>query len=177
MLAWLNLKFKLAHFSLCSIQIAALRAGARPQEAPTAPDSWWNDPAVAAAARDAPGIRRLRALTRAISEECDRHGTRLVLMIIPAHNYTAKGRQSPLTRIFGDWGITAPVIDVAAQANATPKPSRLVFSLDGHLNPSGHQFVAATALEPLGRALGIGTPSPPGPASELADRRNEAPVR
>jgi hypothetical protein len=50
------------------------------------PPFWWCDPSVAAAAQDAPNVRHIRDLMRAISAECDRHGTRLVVRIIgPVH--------------------------------------------------------------------------------------------
>jgi hypothetical protein len=166
-LTWLNLESKFANFVFQSITIATWRLA---PPTPTAPVIWWNDPVLAAAANDAPGIRPVRALVRAIRDECGRHGTRLVILIVPAHNYAATGGKGPLPHIFAAWGIDSPVIDVAAQALATPVPSRLVFFCDGHLNPSGHEFVAATALDPLGQALGLGKPAAPAFATGSGDR-------
>jgi hypothetical protein len=64
------------------------------------------------------------------------------------------GGQEPLAvRAQLPLGIDAPVIDVAVAALARPDYPRLLFPRDGHLNASGHAFVAATALPPLRAAL------------------------
>lgn len=152
-ITWLNLKLKCASFVVQSLKRRGI--GSRPLQL-NAPAYWWSDPAVARAAQAAPAIRQVRALMHAIEQECDRHGTRLVILVVgPVNTYAAKEGKSPVREIFTAWGIKAPVIDVAAQAMATERPSRLVFSLDGHLNPAGHRFCAETALEPLSQALGL----------------------
>ncbi len=150
-LAWCDTKSKLAHFLFTSYHIAADQIGP-PQR--NAPDHWWNEPAVALAEAERPGhVAHLRSLFRAIEAECGRHGTRLAVLVVPARNYAGKGDPSPIPRILRAWGVNAPVLDVAAAANAIPRPSRLVFPLDGHLNPSGHEFVAHSAVGPLAAEL------------------------
>jgi hypothetical protein len=52
-----------------------------------------------------------------------------------------------------DWKIDAPVIEVAVEALASPQYESLLFPRDGHLNESGHAFVANLALTPLRAAL------------------------
>jgi hypothetical protein len=153
---WLVLKSKFASYVDLELRLRGI--GNKPRQL-DAPPLWWTDPTLAVAAQNSPGIRRVRALLHAIERECDRHATRLVILIVgPAVNYAAKDGRSPLTQIFSAWGIRAPVIDVAAMASATPKPSRLVFGYDGHLNPAGHRYLADAALGPLGQALGLGPP-------------------
>ena len=153
---WLILKSKLA--SCVDYSLKQRGIGLRPMRH-NAPPFWWSDPTLAESAQDSPRIRQIRALMHAIEHECDRHGTRLVILVVgPILNYAAKDGRSPLAQIFSAWGIKAPVIDVAAKANATPNPARLVFRYDAHLNPAGHRYLADAAIEPLGRALGLGPP-------------------
>jgi hypothetical protein len=154
-LTWLNLKSKLAFFVVHTLKMNGFGARSSPMQVPRI---WWNDPALAASAGAEPGVRRIRGLMQAIEQECDRHRTRLVIVIVgPVKNYAAKDGQSPLAEIFSAWGIKAPVIDVAIKANATERPSRFVFFHDSHLNPQGHRFLADTALGPISQALGFPT--------------------
>jgi hypothetical protein len=172
---WLILKSKLASYVDYSLKMRGI--GLRPRHYNARP-FWWNDPTVAEAVQDSPDIRRIRALMHAIEHECDRHGTRLVVLVVgPILNYAAKDGRSPLAQIFSAWGIKAPVIDVAAKANATPHPARLVFPHDAHLNPAGHRYLADVALEPLGRALGLGPPPHSVASARPGDLRRETPVR
>jgi hypothetical protein len=170
-LVWLNLKSKAAHCAVQSLRLWSL--GVRPPQL-SAPGGWWCDPALAAAAGASPDVRHVRALMRAIEHECDRHGTRLVIVIVgPVNSYQPRGGPSPLAQIFRSWGIQAAVIDVAAQAMATAHPGRLVFFLDGHLNAAGHRYLADIALEPLSQALGFsGTAT-----ARREDGRNETTSR
>ena len=102
----------------------------------------------------------------------------MILIVGPVVKYASKEGRSPLAQIFRAWGIKAPVIDVAAKANATHRPSRLVFRYDGHLNPAGHRFLADSALEPLGEEGRVGRPPSHAIASARPhDRRNRATLR
>jgi hypothetical protein len=172
---WLILKSKLASYVDYALRMRGI--GMRPM-LHNAPPFWWSDPTLAMAAQDSPDIHKIRALMHAIENECDRYGTRLVILIVgPIINYGAKDGRSPLAQIFSAWGIKAPVIDVAAKANATPRPSRLVFHYDAHLNPAGHRYLADAALEPLGQALGIVPPSHTITSARADDRRRETTIR
>jgi hypothetical protein len=173
-ITWLSLKSKLAYYVDYSLNMRGI--GLRPMQH-DAPPFWWNDPAVAAKAAGSPDIRQIRALLRAIEQECESSGVRLVMVIVgPILNYPRDG-QSPLTQIFRAWGIRASIIDVAARANATPRPSRLVFRYDAHLNPVGHRFLADTALEPLSEALKLGGANAVIATGRPDDRRSDATVR
>lgn len=157
---WVNLKSKFGYFVVRSILVTALRFG--PQQERTGPRFWWCDPAVAASAPEALPIRRSRALIEAIADECRLHDTRLVVLVVgPASIYAAKnGVASPLARILADWGLDAPVIDLSAPMIALPDYPRFTFPLDGHLNPSGHAYVAEHAVAPLRDALGLANANP-----------------
>jgi hypothetical protein len=152
---WLNLKSKFAQFLVRGARRVDSRwmAPGRAQ----GPWQWWADPALAARATDAPAVRRSRALLRAIAEECQRHRTRLAVLVVgpvllkSQVTYGAKDGQSPLAQILAAWQIDVPVVDVASAAVASD-PHGLVFPKDGHLNQAGHVFVAARAV-PLLRAL------------------------
>jgi hypothetical protein len=47
-------------------------------------------------------------------------------------------------------GLNVPVIDVAIQALVRPDHPSLTFPIDGHLNESGHAYVAQQAAPDLG---------------------------
>ncbi len=147
-IAWINLHSKFGSY----VQRAVLSAGgkAAPPES-QGPKNWWADPELAARASAAPAVRRSRALLQAIDEECRRHGTRLCVLVVgPVDNYTARDDKSPIKSIMGNWGLDIPVIDVAIKARARVDFRSLTFPIDGHLNESGHAYVAreaALALE------------------------------
>jgi hypothetical protein len=147
---WLNLKSKLGHYLVLST-FAALAFKPPPVQGPLL---WWTDPAVAAGAGEAPAVRRSKALLKAIESECRRKGTRFCILVVgPVPTYHAWNGGSPLGRICADWGVDAPVIDVAVAALSRPDWWDLLFPGDGHLNEAGHAFVAAAATPPLRAAL------------------------
>ena len=169
-LTWMNLKSKLAYLAVRSARNAAARAAPMQYEGPWL---WWADPALAASAPDAPAIRRTRALLRAIAGECDQRGSRLVIFVVgPAVSYAEKDGRSPLGQILTDWGIDAPVIDVAARPGVTRNGSRLVFRLDGHLTERGHAFLTAEALPSLRKALGLPAAGSAASTATLAGARD-----
>jgi GDSL-like lipase/acylhydrolase family protein len=144
---WWNLKSKVAHYVTRSMCVAALRFAPRTVQGPWL---WWADPELAARSAGAPAIERSKVLLHTISYECRKHGTKLCLLVVgPVPNYRAKDGQSPLGRIIADWNIDVPVVDAAIAAAATPHFERLLFPRDGHLNESGHAFMAASALPAL----------------------------
>jgi hypothetical protein len=149
-LTWLNLNSQLARF----LQERIHRAWERLAPPYEAPKLWWIDPVLASSAKGAPVVRRSRALIQAIEDDCRRCGTRLCVLVVgPVTTYPPYHGQSPLARIFADWKIDAPVIDVATLALASPRFERLLFPRDGHLNEEGHAFLAKAALPPLRDAL------------------------
>ena len=95
-------------------------------------------------------MRRYRSLFRAIDDECRRRGTKLCILVVgPVANYAAKDGQSPLARILARWQIDVPVVDVAIRARARRDWASLVFPFDGHLNETGHEYLAQEAIGPL----------------------------
>jgi len=149
-LTWLTLNSQLARF----LQERIHRAGERLEPPYEAPKLWWINPVVASSASDAPVVRRSRALLQAIDDDCRRCGTRLCVLVVgPVTTYPSYHGQSPLARILADWKIEAPVVDVAMEALVSPHFERLLFPRDGHLNESGHAYVAQAALPPLRAAL------------------------
>jgi hypothetical protein len=149
---WLNLHSKLAFF--LQLRFASARSGIlRPRDG--APEWWWCDPEAAARAGGSPTVRRSRALLQAIAAECRRTGTSLYVLVVgpaPPYRATAQG-DSPLGRIIADCGIDAPVIDAALAAAARPDSPSLLFPRDGHLNASGHRFVASVTAPVLRAAF------------------------
>jgi hypothetical protein len=167
LVTWLNLKSRLASRVHRTLYVTWRRFRPPPVQGPPL---WWTDPAVAARAADAPAVKRSGALFRAIAGECRQRGTALCVLVVgPVPVYFAKGGESPLARMLADWGIDAPVIDVAVEGIARPDWADLLFPRDGHLNEAGHAFVADAALPRLRDALGLpdrlaGAVSPaPGP--------------
>jgi hypothetical protein len=149
-LTWLNLNSQLARY----LQERVYQAWRRLEPPYQAPKLWWTDPVVTAKAGDAPVVRRSRALFQAIEEDCRRCGTKLCVLVVgPVTTYPPYHGQSPLARILADWQIEAPVIDVAKDALGLPHFESLLFPRDGHLNESGHAYVAKAALPPLRAAL------------------------
>jgi hypothetical protein len=149
-IAWINLHSKFGSY----LQRVIFSIGSRPVKASQAPKNWWTNPEMAALACDTLAVRRSRSLLRAIDSECRRAGTRLCVLVVgPVATYTAKDGQSPLTRILASWGIDAPVIDVAIQAVARADHPSMTFPIDGHLNESGHAYVARQAAPRLERFL------------------------
>lgn len=153
-MTWVNLHSKLGSYVVRSVFFTA--RGLHP---PTlqAPWFWWTDPTAAARLARETGVRRSRAVLEAIAAECRQRGSRLCILVVgPLKTYSAWNGQSPLARIVADWGIDVPVIDVAVTARARPDWWTLLFARDGHLNESGHAFVAAEATPPLRAALAPG---------------------
>jgi hypothetical protein len=149
-LTWLNLNSQLARY----LQERVHRAWTRLEPPYEAPSLWWTDPVVTANASDAPVVRRSRALLHAIDQDCRRFGTRLYVLVVgPVTTYPSYHGESPLARILADWKIEAPVIDVAIDALVSPHFESLLFPRDGHLNESGHAFVAKAALPSLRATL------------------------
>jgi hypothetical protein len=149
-LTWLNLNSQLARYLQERIH-SAWRRFEQPYEAPKL---WWIDPVVTASAGDAPVVRRSRALLQAIDDDCRRCGTRMCVLVVgPVATYPPYHGQSPFGMILSDWRIEAPVIDVAVDAIKAPQFERLLFPRDGHLNESGHVYVAEAALPSLRAAL------------------------
>jgi hypothetical protein len=150
-LTWLNLKSKFAHY----LQRSALIAFSKLKGAPDfGPWMWWSDPALAVREADDPAIRRVRAIFRAIDEACRRTRTRLIILVVgPTPIYQASNGASPIGQIIASWGIAAPVIDASLAMGPWPESRRWVFPRDGHLNDTGHQFVAAYATPKLAEWL------------------------
>ncbi len=146
LIAWVNLHSKFGFFlqrSLLSWNAVAARPDPRLK-------NWWTDPQIAAKVEDEPAVRRYRSLFRAIDEECRRRGTRPCILVVgPVANYAAKEGQSPLARILARWRIDIPVFDIAIRARARRDWASLVFPFDGHLNESGHDYLAREAIGPL----------------------------
>jgi hypothetical protein len=167
-MTWLNLHSQFALY----LQAHTYRSWTRQAAPPQAPKLWWIDPVVTARAADAPVIRRSRSLLRAIASDCRAQGTRLCIFVVgPVLTYPAHHGRSPLAQIVADWQVDAPVIDVAIAALATPDFPRLLFPRDGHLNASGHAFVADAALPSLRAFL-----FPPAPQSSSAAPGTTSPV-
>jgi hypothetical protein len=146
----LNLNSQLARY----LQERVYRAWKRLEPPYEAPNLWWIDPKLAAGSGDAPVVRRSRALLQAIDDNCRRCGTKLCVLVIgPVLTYPSYQGESPLARILADWKIKAPVIDVAIDALASPHSESLLFPRDGHLNESGHAYIARAASPPLRAAL------------------------
>jgi hypothetical protein len=150
-IAWINLHSKFGSY----VQRALLSAGGKAAPPKSqGPKNWWADPEVASRASAAPAVSRSRALLRAIDEECRRHGTRLCVLVVgPVDNYTAKNGESPIKSILGNWGLDIPVIDVAIKARARTDYRSLTFPIDGHLNESGHAYIAREAAPALEAVL------------------------
>jgi hypothetical protein len=150
LIAWINLHSKFGFFlqrSLLSWNAAASRPDPRLK-------NWWTDPQIAANLEDEPALKRYRSLFRAIDEECRRRGTKLCILVVgPVANYAAKGGQSPLARILARWRIDVPVIDIAICARARRDWASLVFPFDGHLNETGHDYLAREAIGALRAVL------------------------
>ena len=150
LIAWINLHSKFGFFlqrSLLSWDAASLRPDPRLK-------NWWTDPQIALKLEDEPALRHYRSLFLAIHEECRRRGTKLsVLVVGPVANYKAKDGQSPLAQILARWQIDVPVIDVAIRARARDHWASLVFPFDGHLNETGHEYLAEEAIGPLRAVL------------------------
>lgn len=146
LIAWINLHSKFGFFlqrSLLSVNAAASKPDPRLK-------NWWADPELAARLEEEPVLKRYRSLFRAIDDECRRRGTKFCILVVgPVANYAAKDGQSPLARILARWQIDAPVIDVAIRARARPRWASLVFPFDGHLNETGHEYLASEAIGPL----------------------------
>jgi hypothetical protein len=150
LIAWINLHSKFGFFA----QRALLSWDAKASRPVQGPKNWWTDPEVAARAQEAPALRRSRSLFQAIDEECRRSGTKLCILVVgPVANYAAKDGQSPLARILAQWQIEIPVIDVAIKARARRDWVALLFPYDGHLNESGHTYLAQEAVSPLQATL------------------------
>ena len=72
------------------------------------------------------------------------------------NNYTAKDDQSPLGWILARWNIDVPVIDFAMCAAARRDWVSLVFPFDGHLNETGHEYLARSDRAASGGPRGPG---------------------
>jgi lysophospholipase L1-like esterase len=146
-IAWINLHSKLG---FC-LQRALFSIGSRREPwLAQGPKNWWTDPTLAFTAPSAPALRRSRALFHAISQACRRSGTELCILVVgPVANYKRINGSSPLAEILANWSVDVPVIDVAVEARSRPDWYTLVFPLDGHLNESGHAFVAEAAARYL----------------------------
>jgi hypothetical protein len=146
LIAWINLHSEFGFFlqrSLLSWDANARRPDPRLK-------NWWTDPRIAANVEDEPAVKRYRSLFRAIDQECRRCGTKLGILVVgPVANYAAKDGQSPLARILARWQIAIPVIDIAIRARARRDWASLVFPFDGHLNVTGHDYLANEAVSPL----------------------------
>lgn len=146
LIAWINLHSKFGFFlqrSLLSWNAAASRPDPRLK-------NWWTDPQIAARFEGEPALKRYRSLFQAIDDECQRKGTKLCILVVgPVANYSAREGQSPLARILARWKIEIPVIDVAILARARQNWASLVFPFDGHLNETGHEYLANEAIGPL----------------------------
>ncbi len=153
LVAWINLHSKFGFFlqrSLLSWDAKSLRPDPRLK-------NWWTDPQIAAKLEDEPAVRRYRSLFRAIDDECRRRGTKLCILVVgPVKNYAAKDGQSPLGRILARWQIDVPVVDIAIRARARRDWASLVFPFDGHLNETGHEYLAQEAIGPLRAVLDDG---------------------
>jgi hypothetical protein len=146
LIAWINLHSKFGFFlqrSLLSWNAAAARPDPRLKD-------WWTDPQIATRVENEPAVRRYRSLLRAIDEECRRRGTKpCVLVVGPVANYAARNGQSPIARILAKWQVDIPVIDIAIRARTQRDWASLVFPFDGHLNETGHEYLAREAAGPL----------------------------
>jgi hypothetical protein len=150
LIAWINLHSKFGFFA----QRALLCWGPNPSKSDHGPKNWWAHPELAAATEGSPALRRTRSLFQSIDEACRRHGTKLCILVVgPVANYRATAGSSPLARILANWHIDVPVIDVAIEARERRDWASLVFPFDGHLNESGHAYVAREAASPLRAAL------------------------
>jgi hypothetical protein len=153
LVAWINLHSKFGFF----LQRSLLSWDAKSLRPDPSLKNWWTDPKVASTVEDAPAVRRYRSLFRAIDEECRQRGTELTILVVgPVANYAAKDGQSPLARILSNWKIDVPVIDVAIQARARSDWASLVFPFDGHLNETGHAYLAEQTAVPLRTLLATG---------------------
>jgi hypothetical protein len=149
-IAWINLHSKFGFF----LQRALLSWNPGASRSVQGPKNWWADSDLAAHSENMTALKRSRSLFRAIDEECRQHGTKLCILIVgPVANYRSKDGQSPLARILSKWQIDVPVIDVAIKARARRDWASLVFPFDGHLNETGHAFVAQEAASPLRAAV------------------------
>lgn len=152
-MTWLNTKSKLVHWVVQAVREARLRSAAVPARSPER-TAWWTNPRLAAKQADAPQPRRIRALLRAIEAECAQRRVKLIVLVIgPAPSYRLQQGQSPLAQILADWGLRAPVIDVAATLAERPEREAYLFPRDGHLTPAGHAAVAEVAGAQLADAL------------------------
>jgi hypothetical protein len=152
LIAWVNLHSKFG--SYVQRAILSVNWDAKTSRPMQGPKNWWTDPELAARAEAAPALRRSRSLFRAIDEECRRHGTKLCILVVgPVANYAAKDGRSPLARILAQWQIEIPVIDVAIKARVKPDWASLVFPYDGHLNETGHTYIAQETASPLQATL------------------------
>ena len=150
LVAWINLHSKFGMF----LQRALLSWDAPSSHPRQGPKNWWADPDLAARSEDAPTVRRSQALLRAIDQECRRSGTKLCILVVgPVANYAAQDGQSPLARILASWRIDVPVIDLAIRARARRDWTALIFPYDGHLNETGHAYLAQEAAAPLRATL------------------------
>jgi hypothetical protein len=146
LMAWINLHSEFGFFlqrSLMSCIVPASRPDPRLR-------NWWTDPQIAARFEGEPTVQRYRSLFRAIDDECRRRGTKLCILVVgPVANYSARDGASPLARILSRWQIDVPVVDVAIRARARQGWASLVFPFDGHLNETGHEYLANEAIGPL----------------------------
>lgn len=146
LIAWINLHSKFGFFlqrSLLSFNAAASRPDPHLK-------NWWTDPQIAARLEDEPALKRYRSLFRAIDDECRQRGTKLCILVVgPVANYAARDGQSPLALILARWQIGIPVVDIAIRARARQHWASLVFPFDGHLNETGHEYLASEAIGPL----------------------------
>jgi hypothetical protein len=150
-IAWINLHSKFGYYAQRALWSWNPSGASRKAQGPK---NWWADPELAARNEDLPALRRCRSLFRAIDEECRQHRTKLCILVVgPVAKYRAVDGQSPLARILARWQIDVPVIDVAIQAGARRDWAKLVFPLDGHLNESGHTYLAREAAMPLRMVL------------------------
>jgi hypothetical protein len=149
--AWINLHSKVGAF----LQRVIFSIGSQREPwLAQGPKHWWTDPSVALAARDAPALRRSGALLEAIDDECRRCGTQLCILVVgPVVNYKSSGGASPLAEILASWNIRVPLLDTAVEARSRPDWYTLLFPTDGHLNESGHAFVAELAAPFLEKTI------------------------
>jgi hypothetical protein len=146
LIAWVNLHTKFGFF----LQRSLLSWDAKSHRPDPLLKNWWTDPRIAANVDDEPAVKRYRSLFGAIDEECRGRGTKLGILVVgPVANYSAKDGQSPLAGILARWQIDVPVIDIAIRARARRDWASLVFAFDGHLNETGHEYLAQEAIGPL----------------------------
>ncbi len=145
-IAWINLHSKFGFF----LQRALLSWNPGAPRPVPGPKNWWAAPELAAHSENATALKRSCSLFQAIDQECRRHGTKLCILVVgPVANYRSKDGQSPLARILSNWQIDVPVIDVAIKARSRSDWTSLIFPFDGHLNETGHAYVAQQAAAPL----------------------------